>query len=392
MALPSIGDGLAVWIRGLSVPPSGERDWVERVCRPLSQGLGDVGVWLELPTGLRSGIPRFPDKDFRNGNGASLAWTVRRSLFEGRQVFWVEMGAPGGLLGFSCTPEQVREQGSQKIEAWLLASSMHLIRLLEKTELATQLELRERFLAIASHELKTPLTAIYGMVQLQERLLRSKPWSQAIEELRAEQERHLSFARIILKQVERLNALIDGLLDLSRIRAGRFSVEPIPVDAARAIRELAEGRLEPLAQEAGVELLLDVPERLPARLDPLRFDEVVTNLVVQALRRSPEGGQIRLRAWADPEGGVILRVVDQGGLVEPQSRERCFEPFSIEVGGLGLGLYLSRQIARLHAGDVRFVDPGAGRGAAARGNEIEATFRALPISVAPGPRPDMPPS
>jgi signal transduction histidine kinase len=233
---------------------------------------------------------------------------------------------------------------------------------------------RERFLAIASHELKTPLTAIYGLAQLQERMLRQAPLPTEPEALRTEQERQWSFSKRMVRQLERMTELIEGLLDLSRIRAGRFSVEPIPVDAARAVRELQDQRLSILANEAGVELLVELPERLPAKLDPLRFDEVVTNLVMQGIRRSPEGGLVRLEL-APVNHTLRLRVSDQGVPIPRSEWDSSFEPF-MSREGLGLGLYVSRQIARLHQGEVRFLEPEG-----PRGNRLEATF-SNPISQA----------
>ncbi len=385
MVQPNAGEGLARWIREQTVLPVGEQEWMDRVCRPLSLLFEGARVWLEIPRRVRCGLPQFPETDFKNGSASTLSWTVRRSLHEGRQVFWIQLDVPDSVLAFSLDAVQAKDLGASRIEGWLLAAALHLGQLLHSAELTAQIQMRDHFMAIASHELKTPLTAIYGMVQLQERMLRSKPWPLAAEELRSEQERHLSYSRIVLKQIERLTALIDGLLDLTRIRAGRFSVEPIPVDAARAIRELDEGRLQQLAHDAGVELVVELPERLPARLDPLRFDEAVTNLVVQAVRRSPEGGQVRLSASGASSGELVLSVSDQGPSLERAARERCFEPFAIEVGGLGLGLYLARQIARLHEGEVRFID-----GAPGRGNRIEAIFRGRPLLAAPDPRPDTP--
>jgi signal transduction histidine kinase len=146
------------------------------------------------------------------------------------------------------------------------------------------------------------------------------------------------------------------------------------VDAARAVRELQEQRLSILANEAGVELVVEGPERLPAKLDPLRFDEVVTNLVMQGIRRSPEGGLVRLEL-ASVNHTLKLRVSDQGVSIPRTEWESSFEPF-VSREGLGLGLYVSRQIARLHQGEVRFVETEG-----ARGNRLEATFL-NPISQA----------
>lgn len=223
----------------------------------------------------------------------------------------------------------------------LLPMALHLFHLLVEGDGAERLAGRDRFLAIASHELKTPLTALYGLMQLQERMLRGSRLPVDPDALAREQERHLSFARTMLRQIEKLVELTDGLIDLSKIRAGRFGVEPIPHDAARAVRELHEGRLKVLADEAGVELSVRIPERLATRLDPLSFDELVTNLSLQAIRRSPEGGQVLLSLEGTGEGtGPAVR----------------------------LSVRLS---VRLQGRDFRFIENESGSG---YGNQVEATF------------------
>ncbi len=364
---------LGQWIRELVRHPQSAQQVQDRVCRGLSEALSGLPVWVELVPWPPSGFPTPPDCAFKNGQNGELSWVPRRIQQEGRTLLWLPLGV--GWIAFVPDAEQLKRLGSQRLEAILVAVALHLWHL-------GTIENRERFMAIASHELKTPLTAIYGMVQLQERMLRTRVLGQgSLEDWRQEQERHLSFSRIVLRQLERLTALIDGLMDLARIRAGRFTVEPIPIDAARAVREIDEGRLQLLAHEAGVELMIEIPERLATRLDPLRFDEVVTNLVMSSIRRSPEGGQVRLRLSAQ-DGEVQLEVIDQGSPIAASDREQIFEPFSApeQGSGLGLGLYIARQIARLHQGEVKFVSGPDGPGV--QGNTVRATFWATALQSA----------
>ncbi|MGZ3699829.1 MAG: sensor histidine kinase, partial [Bdellovibrionota bacterium] len=260
-------------------------------------------------------------------------------------------------------------------EVGLLAAAQRLAELARVAALEASIELRSQFLSIASHELKTPLTSIYGILQLQERMLRMKKDSQNFPD----QERHHAFLKMVIRQTERLNELIDGLLDVSRIQNGRFVIEPTETDVAALAREVTQNRLRVIAEEAGVRLELDAPESLRAVVDPVRMEEVMMNLVMNAIRFSPEGGVVWIRLRPD-NGAFRLTVRDQGPSVPAEDLERIFQPFeraarTARLGGLGLGLFISRQIAQLHGGNVSLVESVAGKG-----NVFEAYF---PTGLAP---------
>jgi signal transduction histidine kinase len=258
---------------------------------------------------------------------------------------------------------------SQDESFLLTVIDQRLVQLAEVEHLESEIGLRGRFLSIASHELKTPLTSIYGMLQLQERTLRLKKNDMTFRD----PEKQVVYLRRLLRQVERLNELIDGLLDISRIQNGRFMVEPSENDVALILREAVSIRLEMVAREAGVTLHVDAPEHLLSWIDPVRFEELVTNLVMNAIRFSPEGGVVWVRLAEDTES-FRLTVRDQGPSVSMEDRERIFKPFeraqrTARLGGMGLGLFISRQIAQLHAGNVALVESVPGKG-----NVFEAHF------------------
>jgi signal transduction histidine kinase len=237
------------------------------------------------------------------------------------------------------------------------------------SELEADIQIRNQFLSIASHELKTPLTSIYGILQLQERMLRLKKEQAAFPD----QERHHNFLKMVIRQVERLNELIDGLLDVSRIQNGRFMVEPMDTDVAALIHDATQARLSVIAQEAGVKINVDSVPSLVAWVDPVRMEEVIINLVMNAIRFSPEGGVVWVKLRE--EGGAFrLTIRDQGPSIPMEDRERIFQPFeraqrTSRMGGLGLGLFISRQIAQLHGGNVSLVESVPGKG-----NVFEAYF------------------
>lgn len=264
-----------------------------------------------------------------------------------------------------------------KEEILVLSAAERLSGLARASRLEYQIQLRNQFLSIASHELKTPLTSIYGVLQLQERMQRLKH-DKAEATLPGDPRR--SYLKILLRQVERLNELIDGLLDVSRIQNNRFMVEPTESDVASLLRDTIQGRLQVISEEAGVKLQVEAPERLSAWVDPVRMEEVITNLVMNAIRFSPEGGVVWIKL-KDEGAAFRLTVRDQGPGVPPEDRERLFQPFeraqrTSRLGGLGLGLFISRQIALLHGGNVSLVESVPGKG-----NVIEAHFPRRNISV-----------
>lgn len=256
-----------------------------------------------------------------------------------------------------------------KEEIACLAIAQKLTALAECAALEAGIQLRNQFLSIASHELKTPLTSIYGVLQLQQRMLSMKK----DEPLPVQRERQESYLKMVIRQTQRLNELIDALLDVSRIQNGRFMAEPSDTDVAALLRETVSGRLAVIAQEAGVRLTPEAPESLHGWVDPVRMEEVVTNLVMNAIRFSPEGGVVWIRLREDGDN-LRLTVRDQGPAVPPEDHERIFQPFeraqrTARFGGLGLGLFISRQIAQLHGGNVRLAESIPGKG-----NVFEAVF------------------
>jgi len=266
------------------------------------------------------------------------------------------------------------------MERWL--SFLHRVRVRELRLLVGWKEKRrDLFLGLVSHELKTPLTAISGVFQLQLRddeKLTARP---SELDLYLERRKHLN--EVLMRQVSRLTELIDGLLNLSRIRLGKFSIDPVICDISRIFRSAVLPRLTLAATESLLVLKLEAPEDIQAEADPIRIEELFINLGMQAMRFSPEGGTVSMKLEENrKEGTWRLRVKDQGPTWPRSERERLFLPFETaqrggRMGGAGLGLYLARQIAELHGGTVRWLEP-SGKG----GNQLEAEIpRSVPMHL-----------
>jgi len=238
--------------------------------------------------------------------------------------------------------------GHRKDELGVLARAMtrtagDLVR--ANSELARSVSARDEFLSIASHELKTPLTAL--KLQLQGAARRwgeqhggapAPPWMEAA-----------------LRQLSRVEALVAELLDLARIRAGRLMLRTGRVDLAELARSVAD-RLREVLARSGNALELDLPERLELECDAGRVEQVLANMLANTAQHAP-GTRVVLRARREADRAVIS-VEDDGPGIPEHARERVFEPYEKvdreqRGSGLGLGLHIARQIAEAHGGSIR---------------------------------------
>jgi signal transduction histidine kinase len=212
---------------------------------------------------------------------------------------------------------------------------------------------RDEFLSVAAHELKTPMTSLRGFAQLLlEPLERGE---------RPDAERLEHALRAIDRQTEKLAGLVSQLLDISRLDAGRLVLERQPTDVAAIVQSVAQTARARTRRHA---IEVRGPERLGAEVDPLRLEQVLTNLVENAIRYSPAGGPIEVELGAEE---LLLRVVvaDHGLGVPVEHRDRIFDRFyqahaAQHLGGMGLGLYISRQIVELHGGRIEAEFPPEG--------------------------------
>jgi signal transduction histidine kinase len=218
-------------------------------------------------------------------------------------------------------------------------------RLLKETQDA--LSARDEFLSIASHELKTPLTSLDLNLQLLDRSLASLP--------SAERARRSAGASLAMSK--RITQMIDELLDLTRIRAGKLILHREPVDLSVLVRDVA-GRFQGPLQVRG-------ESPLAGQWDPLRMEQVVTNLLSNALKYGD--GKPVLISLQRGEGLARITVQDQGIGIPENEQERIFERFERSstvkgIKGLGLGLYITRQIVEAHGGQIRVTSrPGRDR-------------------------------
>jgi signal transduction histidine kinase len=216
---------------------------------------------------------------------------------------------------------------------------------------------RDEFLSIASHELRTPITSLKIQVQLISRGLRGRgrvPLTMHDAAVKAD---------VAERQIDRLSTLIDALLDVSRIGAGQIVLHVEDVDLCRVAREVAT-RLTDSRGVDGTLIAVEAPEPVLGRWDPMRIEQIITNLLSNALKYGP-GRPIKMAIWTNGPSAV-LTVKDHGIGIAPESLSRIFDRFEravspISYGGLGLGLYITRHIVSAHHGMIDVSsEPGAG--------------------------------
>jgi PAS domain S-box-containing protein len=217
--------------------------------------------------------------------------------------------------------------------------------------------LRDDFISIASHELRTPLTSMLLAIQSLRRMLSRD----------MDVERVRSAVDLSGRQIKRLGDLVDMLLDVSRIQAGRLELNRAPVDLCELVDAVVT-HLGDLIARSGSALVVRAEQPVIGGWDPHRLEQVVTNLLTNAIKFG-EQQPIEVTITAE-HGGARLSVTDHGIGIPAEMQEQLFERFrrgvsSRHYGGLGLGLYITRTIVEAHGGRIR-VSSEVGRGSTFR--------------------------
>jgi two-component system phosphate regulon sensor histidine kinase PhoR len=241
----------------------------------------------------------------------------------------------------------------------ILAPSGEPVLVLASIEDVTRLRhletVRRDFVANVSHELRTPLASITLLVETLQRGAKD------------DAEAALHFLHRIEVETQAMARLVEELLELSRLETGVLSVN-LEVVLARRLLDEAVNRLSPYATEKGVEIRFDIQEPLPdVRADPRRIEQVMMNLLHNAIKFTPQGGVVTLRAFRQGRG-LQIEVSDTGVGMDPSEAARVFERFyKVDRGrsraeGAGLGLAIARHLLELHGSQLQVVS-GVGRGA-----------------------------
>jgi signal transduction histidine kinase len=213
--------------------------------------------------------------------------------------------------------------------------------------------MKSEFISTVSHELRTPLTSIKGSMSL---VLEGSPLDDETREL----------VEVTKRNADRLVRLVNDILDVSKIEAGRLELDPAPTGVEGLCAEAVQG-IDGFAKKVGVAVRCEIAQRLPeVRADRDRIVQVLTNLLSNALKFSPRGGTVDLRALAT---GALVRfeVTDRGPGIPEEFRAKLFTRFAQsdrarrEQEGTGLGLAICRALVLSHGGEIGVAsEPGKG--------------------------------
>jgi signal transduction histidine kinase len=244
---------------------------------------------------------------------------------------------------------QIREHMREREQAAEERAKLYAAEQQARMEAEAALRVRDEFLSIAAHELKTPLTSLLGNVELIERRARREG---------SLSERDARAIHVATQQGRRLRQMIDGLLDLSRLERGQLNIEPALLDLRALARRVVEEAQPGLSNHRMTCKASDTPVVVMG--DELRLEQVLQNLLQNAVRYSPGGGIIEVMVEADIRSQrALLQVRDQGIGMPAEALSQLFQRFyrapnqiAEHIHGIGIGLYVVKEIVSLHSGTV----------------------------------------
>jgi len=275
-----------------------------------------------------------------------IAFPNAASAFEPEVSFMIPLTTGQRDVGVLCLSQKVTSQEFTSDDMYLLQGFASVATVaLHRALLIRDVSLRDNFVSIASHELRTPLTAILGYAEL---LVRREPQS----------EERKRWASVIVESSQTIAAMLDDLLNVSRIQSGRVSVKLESVHLPDVVKERLAIVREDIQKH---NLEVDFESGLPKVLaDRDKLGQVITNLVSNAVKYSPAGGTVFISARNDPgQHRLVVSVKDEGMGISAADREQLFTTFhrinrpeTQGIRGSGLGLYIVKEWVEIMGGDV----------------------------------------
>jgi PAS domain S-box-containing protein len=345
--LDALGDGVVIaW-------PNGRYETNPRAREIL--GVGDFETLAELRAAVDV-------KDLMTGEPiASGAYPLDRALRgeRSRGEFFVARGDTGERRDLEVSAAPVRGPNGEVVAGVM---TLHDI-----TDLLASEREREQFLSIVSHELRTPLTPLKALAQLvRSRMRRAKV--QGTELDMESLDRNLA---AIERQVDRMNGLVNDLLSVSRAEKGSLSMERVPYDLADVVRDVVQRYTDATAEEGRHTFTVEAPASVPAHGDQSRIEQLLMNLVGNAVKYSPTGGPVHVALAAQGRRAEIV-ISDKGIGIPADDLSKLGHPFVRGAGraatfaGMGVGLYVARIVAEAHAGSLALESDGDGKGTTVR--------------------------
>jgi signal transduction histidine kinase len=274
----------------------------------------------------------------------------------GRELNYAFRGYESGAVDFlykPLDPHAVRSKVNVFVELFRQRQELQEA----KAQLQRAVSMRDDFMSMVSHELRNPLNSVYLQAQLRRRMLSGPRQPDAAAMLRMVERDE--------RQIRSMVRLVDDMLDVSRARTGKLTVVPAPFDLAASAAAVVDA-IQEHARAEGVAIHLAAPPSLTLVGDEFRIEQVITNLLTNALRYGGGKPVTVTVGQREQDAEAFVSVRDQGMGIAPADQERIFEQFERtdgveQVPGLGLGLFIARQIAQAHQGrlEVRSA-PGEG--------------------------------
>jgi PAS domain S-box-containing protein len=295
----------------------------------------------------------------RDGQGRPFTESALKAALEGK-----ESEGEATFKNFKTGEERVVHWIARPVrgaDGSILAavSTMH-----DLTELRRVEQEKEQFLSIVSHELRTPLTPLKALAQLLiSRIRRSREQNTPLD--LNSLERNLAS---IERQVDRMNRLVTDLLSVSRAERGKLEMDPAPFDLAECVREVVEHYEEATREEGRHRFIVEAPDALRINADETRIDQMLMNLIGNAVKYSPRGGDVSV-SLAQKSGGAEIVIADQGIGVSAEDLPRLGGAFVRGTGkadsfaGMGIGLHVAKLMAEAHGGTLHIESPGEDQGA-----------------------------
>jgi signal transduction histidine kinase len=312
------------------------------VMRPLTSDEEEYQLWLQL--GIRSRI-------------------VVPLIARGQII--------GAMIWFTVESERRYNEDDLKLAEQIASRAALAVdnsRLFKAAQVGV--EARDRFIAMLGHELRNPLNSISIVAKL---LQRESLSDERLTKLRA----------LIGRETKQLTTLVEDLLDVSRVLAGKMSLTLEPLDLTPLIRESVQS-FEDMATQRELRLTVSIADH-PILIagDPVRMHQVIANLLTNAIKYTEPAGTVEV-SLREEEGFAIITVRDSGIGIPPEFLSSIFDPFTqaaeLPPHGLGLGLSVVRQVAELHGGTITASSEGLGKGS-------EFTVRIPLASATTSPRP-----
>ena len=238
-----------------------------------------------------------------------------------------------------------RQYEAQGKELAALADDFSIAR--DQAEAANRA--KSEFLALMSHELRTPLNAIIGFSEIIEAEMFGPVGT----------DKYRDYARDIHESGQHLLGLINDILDLSKIEAGKLELDEADVDVAEVIHSCL-GLVRERARNGGVRLVTEIPEELPAlRFDERKLKQILINLLSNAVKFTPAAGTVTIKAWSRPDSGYVFQIIDTGIGIALEDIPKALSPFgqvdaklARKYEGTGLGLPLTKSLVEMSSGSL----------------------------------------